>query len=135
MTEDREAIARAVALETLHWTDNPALVDAADRLLADDLNNRAGYLSAYMAGRFIDAFSAAKKALSSLPISTGCDRERVEAVARAIFEDRHRGLSNCLTWDDNWEDGEHHRERYLRDARAAINAMSLIPPPSGGVEG
>lgn len=47
----------------------------------------------------------------------------VEQVARAIYDDDHRGLSNCYSWDDGWEPHqEHRRSIYLRQARAAIAA-------------
>lgn len=58
------------------------------------------------------------------PVSRNTTEDEAERVARAIFEEEHRGLSNCLGWDDCWEDGEHHRERYRRNARAAISAMT-----------
>lgn len=46
----------------------------------------------------------------------------VERVARGIYESSHN-LSNCYSWEDEWEPHQkHHRKRYYRDARAALEA-------------
>jgi hypothetical protein len=50
--------------------------------------------------------------------------EDVERVARAIYDATHVGLRNCYSWDDYWEDHqEAGRERYYKEARAALAAM------------
>jgi regulator of replication initiation timing len=48
--------------------------------------------------------------------------EDVERVAKAIFEDYHKGLLNCSTWDDLDDEHPHAREIYMRHARAALEA-------------
>jgi hypothetical protein len=46
----------------------------------------------------------------------------VEDVARRIYEDAHKGMSNIWAWDDRGLDDEHPgaRERYLGYARSAL---------------
>lgn len=61
--------------------------------------------------------------------------EDVERVARAIYDASHKGLSNCYSWDDIWEPHqERNRERYYRDARAAIAAMHRASPEPSAEE-
>ena len=54
----------------------------------------------------------------------------IEAMARAVFEDRNRGLRNCHAWDSSGLDDEHPgaRDRYLREATAAISALASTIP-------
>ena len=57
------------------------------------------------------------------------DEAKVEMVARAIYDATHRGLSNCYSWDDRWEDHqEARRDRYLKEAAAAIEALRTTQP-------
>lgn len=50
--------------------------------------------------------------------------EDVERVARGIYDATHADLRNCYSWDDRWEDHqEAGRERYYKEARAALAAM------------
>lgn len=57
------------------------------------------------------------------------DEAEVERVARAIYDVTHRGLSNCYNWDDRWEDHqEARRDRYLKEAAAAIDALRATQP-------
>lgn len=59
----------------------------------------------------------------------------VEAVARAIYDATHAGLSNCYAWDDRWEDyQESRRPRYYKEARAAIAALSTASFPPQAVD-
>ena len=55
---------------------------------------------------------------------TALDQRVVEAVARAMFERRNRGIRNCYDWDDFGLDSEHPgvREELEADARAAITS-------------
>ena len=48
-----------------------------------------------------------------------------EDVARRIYEDAHKGMSNIWSWNDRGLDDEHPgtRERYLGYARSAIAAL------------
>jgi hypothetical protein len=50
----------------------------------------------------------------------------IEAVAKGIFEARHKGLRNCWRWEDSGLDDEHPgaRDAYIRDARAALAVIS-----------
>lgn len=54
--------------------------------------------------------------------------EKVNEVARHIFENDHRGRSNVWGWNDEGLDNEHPgaRDRYIRYAQSAIDA--LTPP-------
>ncbi len=62
------------------------------------------------------------------------DEDAVETVARRIYEDAHKGMSNIWSWNDRGLDDEHPgtRERYLGYARSAIAAT---PPPVQHVAG
>jgi hypothetical protein len=52
----------------------------------------------------------------------------IEAVARAMYEARHKGIANCWAWDDQGLDDEHPHIRgaILRDAKAAIKVIDRI---------
>jgi len=52
----------------------------------------------------------------------------VEAVARRIYEDAHKGMGNIWGWDDDALDDEHpgQRKRYLRYAQSAVSAIEDI---------
>lgn len=53
--------------------------------------------------------------------------EMIEAVARAIYDATHGGIRNCWQWDQQWEDHqEAGRERYYKEARAALTAMQPL---------
>lgn len=53
--------------------------------------------------------------------------ERVEIVAKAMYDATHAGLANCYAWDDEWEPHqEMGRARYMREAAAAIDALSAL---------
>lgn len=54
------------ALSSLNWRSNPSLVEAANRLRDDGFNNAKGHMSNYMAGRFLDAYSAARAAIAAM---------------------------------------------------------------------
>lgn len=55
------------------------------------------------------------------------DVERVEIVAKAIYDATHVGLSNCYAWDDEWEPyQEARRGRYYKEAAAAIAALQAL---------
>lgn len=59
---------------------------------------------------------------------TPANGEQVERVAKAMYDATHAGLRNCYAWEDAWEDHqEHHRDRYYKEARAAIAAMNPTP--------
>jgi hypothetical protein len=50
----------------------------------------------------------------------------VEKVARAMYDASHRSLKSCYSWDEEREPHQEHiRERYLREARAALAAHDL----------
>lgn len=57
--------AHEIALKSLYWDRNPTLVAATERLREDGYNNKAGHLSAHMAGRFLDAYMAVRAALEA----------------------------------------------------------------------
>lgn len=60
--------------------------------------------------------------------ATPANGEQVERVAKAMYDATHAGLRNCYAWEDAWEDHqEHHRDRYYKEARAAIAAMNPTP--------
>lgn len=95
-----------------------------------------------------EALSAAERALPAIHHASGlevvyCNAFRrgwaaaiaspdinvdVEDVARRIYEDAHKGMSNIWGWDDGGLDDEHPgtRYRYLKYAQSAIDA--LTPP-------
>lgn len=59
--------------------------------------------------------------------SWDADVERVEIVAKAIYDATHVGLSNCYAWDDEWEPcQEACRGRYYKEAAAAIAALQAL---------
>lgn len=60
--------------------------------------------------------------------------DKQEEVARRIYEDEQSGMSNIWSWDDRGLDHEHPgtRERYLRYAQSAIDAMN--PDNRAGVK-
>jgi hypothetical protein len=59
------------------------------------------------------------------PISM-TDDELIETVAKAMYDATHHNMQSCYSWDDAWEDHqEHHRQRYYREARAAIEATRI----------
>lgn len=53
------------------------------------------------------------------------DKALIEAMARGIYERRHRGMKNVWPWDDSGLDDEHPgvRERIIADATAALAAL------------
>jgi hypothetical protein len=64
-------------------------------------------------------------AMTSAAPSAADDAELVERVARAVFEERCRGLRHCYEWDSPDLDVEHPdaRDMCYRQARAALKAM------------
>lgn len=58
---------------------------------------------------------------------------RVEAVAKAMYEDDHKHMPNCWKWADSGLDDEHPgvRERYLRQARVAVAASDVVLAEEG----
>ena len=68
-----------------------------------------------------------------------------ERAAKAIFDDQHKGLLNCLNWDDLDLDRTGNRNFYLNAAAAALAAIAepsremllagaaAIVSPAGGV--
>lgn len=108
-----ERLNRGIALKVLRWTDNPHLVEAADKLIADGLNNAAGHLSAYMAGRFIDAYEAARTATEEAAAS-------IEALEKAL-----RDISEL---PDRDRIPRIQVERAVRIASSALLALSTLSP-------
>ena len=53
------------------------------------------------------------------------DDALIEAMARGIYERRHRGMKNVWPWDDSGLDDEHPgvREGIIADATAALAAL------------
>ena len=47
-----------------------------------------------------------------------------ERAAKAIFDDRHKGLLNCLNWDDLDLDRTGNRNFYLNAASASLAAVA-----------
>lgn len=55
------------------------------------------------------------------------DVERVEVVAKAMYDATHASLSNCYAWEDEWEPyQEARRGRYYKEAAAAIAALQAL---------
>ena len=57
----------------------------------------------------------------------------IEAMARGIFEQRHRGLRSCHEWESSSLDDEHPhmRRNVIRDATAALDALTAALPSLG----
>ena len=47
-----------------------------------------------------------------------------ERAAKAIFDDQHKGLLNCLSWDDLDLDRTGNRNFYLNAGEAALSAIA-----------
>lgn len=49
-----------------------------------------------------------------------------EIIARAVHTGRHKGLSNCWSWDDDGLDDEHPqaRKQVYRDVESALSALA-----------
>ena len=47
-----------------------------------------------------------------------------ERAAKAIFDDQHQGLLNCLSWDDLDLDRTGNRNFYLNAGEAALSAIA-----------
>ena len=47
-----------------------------------------------------------------------------ERAAKAIFDDQHKGLLNCLYWDDLDLDRTGNRNFYLNAGEAALSAIA-----------
>ena len=64
------------------------------------------------------------------PDAARTERE-IEAMARAIYDERHKGLRNCWSWDDSGLDEEHPgvRASTIRQARAAYTALAKARQP------
>ncbi len=48
-----------------------------------------------------------------------------ERAAKAIFDDQHKGLLNCLSWDDLDLDRTGNRNFYLNAGEAALAAVAI----------
>jgi hypothetical protein len=88
-SDDVAARAHEIALKSLYWSTNSSLVYATEKLREDGYNNAAGHLSTHMAGRFLDAYMAARAALKSaaLPVEVGTDAWA--RLGEPLFRRRH----------------------------------------------